>query len=50
MVIVLYDPHYVQERGQKPIFPKAVSLLLAPSDFTEMLYTRNTLVTLILLF
>ena len=49
MVIVLYDPHYVQERGQKPIFPKAVGLLLVPSDFTEMLYTRNTLVTLVLL-
>lgn len=50
MVIVLYDPHHVQEQGQKPIFPNAVSLLLASSDFTEMLYTHNTLVTLVLLF
>lgn len=31
-------------------FPKAVGLLLVPSDFTEMLYTRNPLVTLVLLF
>ena len=34
----------------KNLFPNAVSLLLASSDFTEMLYTRNTLVMLVLLF
>ena len=30
MVIVLYDPHYVQERGQKPIFSQSCGLTLSP--------------------
>lgn len=49
-ILLTYDPHHFQESDSKPIFQRAVSLILPLSDFAEVWYAHNTRVVLVLSF